>query len=229
MELAGNRHLCGVSTSPAILFFHRSAYHRASAARLGGQRVVEALNGRAERVLCRSGLPVYRVDESAQRGATFGARLAAATRDVFAAGHASVLIVGNDCLSLSAGLLRSAAQRLRAGRTVLGPDHRGGSWLIGLQRADFCADRFAALPWQTTGLLPALRATLPADSLVLLGRRSDANSLGELLRLARDFSAAVRRALAATTAPLRPAVSRNHPRPVLTGALAHRGPPEAAR
>lgn len=39
---------------------------------------------------------------------------------------------------------------------MTGPDFRGGSYLLGLQKAKFQQENFAALPWQTEHLAPAL-------------------------------------------------------------------------
>ena len=168
----------------AILLFSRSARAEATlkrygSVRTGDLRIATALIARTRRTLALSGLPVFEVDETRQQGMDFGQRLAHAVSDVFASGYANLIVVGNDCPSLSVSHLRRTAAALAAGQQVLGEDQRGGAWLIGLQRAAFDASAFAGLAWQS----PRLRDTL-SDLLgpaLQLARLQDTNSLGDLI------------------------------------------------
>ena len=163
--------------STAVLLFSRSASAEAAAKGFGpgGQRVTTAMIRRTSRTIERSGLPVFRSDQFSQSGDSFGQRLANAVRRVFASGVDRLIVVGNDCPYLTSNDLRRAARHLASGRSVVGPDRRGGVYLLGLQAADFCAATFAALPWETDELAGAL--TAGHAGIALLPRRSDLNGL----------------------------------------------------
>ena len=138
---------------PAILLFSRSATAEA-VAKYGGTKancrnLSSALIRRTRQTLRRSGLPVYAFDEREQRGFTFGERLVDCIARVFAAGHAQVIIVGNDCPDLAVTHLHRAAALLDRGEQVLGRDGRGGVWLLGLQQTNFDAQTLQSLRWQT--------------------------------------------------------------------------------
>ena len=168
----------------AILLFSRTASAEAERKSFGGgkadQRITKALISRTEETIARTGLKLYRSDEASQRGATFGERLANAMEEIFALGEERLLVVGNDCPQTTASHLRSAAQKLEAGENVIGPDQRGGVWLIGLQRTDFDASAFANLAWETSQLYKQLVGIIPnhakASSL------SDLNTFDDLSR-----------------------------------------------
>lgn len=169
----------------AILLFSRSAHEEALAKSFGAgpagdRRVAEALIRRTESTLQRSGLPVLRSDEHSQRGRTFGERLGNAITDAFATGIDHLIVVGNDCPDLTARHLRAAARMLQNGRNILGPDHRGGAWLLGLQRHNFDRDRFVRLSWESDHLLEELRALYPAAE--SLHRLADLNQIKDLRR-----------------------------------------------
>ena len=71
-----------------------------------------------------------------QIGADFKARLQHAVGTLVAAGCERIVIVGNDCPDLSRADIDEAFHRLVDHDAVLGPDHRGGNYLIGLRAAD---------------------------------------------------------------------------------------------
>ena len=166
----------------AILLFSRSAtaeaLEKGFEAKKSGERVTEELIRRAERTVSLSGLPAFRSDETTQRGTTFGQRLAEAMGHVFAKGFENVIVVGNDCPSVRPSHLRTAARLLENGENVLGPDRRGGVWLLGLQRSDFNARGLASLRWESGDLYADLVAQLPA--IADFARLADLNDLREI-------------------------------------------------
>lgn len=169
----------------AILLFSRTAAAEATGKRYAQRgdenvRVATALIDRTRRTLDRTDLPVYHIDESGQRGHDFGTRLAVAVSEVFGLGHQHVIVVGNDCPSLTSRHLAAAARRLAEGVNVLGADRRGGAYLIGLTAASFQHERFAALDWQTAGLFDQLCAL--GEGAVLLPSLADINTLDDLRR-----------------------------------------------
>ena len=148
----------------AILLFSRSATAEAGRkfGRYGstGTRIAGALIERTRRTLSRNGLPVYTSDGQRGAGTSFGERLARSMERVYAAGYQSVIVVGNDCPELSASHLRSAARWLATGQDVIGPDGRGGIYLLGLRRCAFDRREIAGLRWQTADLVTDLRERL---------------------------------------------------------------------
>lgn len=72
----------------------------------------------------------------AQRGATFAERLENATACLAALGYDEIVMIGRDCPELCERDIRTAFAELRRHRLVLGPDHRGGCYLIAFRAAD---------------------------------------------------------------------------------------------
>ncbi|MCA1615848.1 MAG: TIGR04282 family arsenosugar biosynthesis glycosyltransferase [Acidobacteria bacterium] len=89
----------------------------------------------------------------AQRGDTFGARLANAADDLLAAGFDSACLIDSDSPTLPTGALASAVAELaRPGdRVVLGPADDGGYYLIGLKGARRRV--FEDIDWSTERVL----------------------------------------------------------------------------
>lgn len=167
------------ASNTALIFFSRSTSREAAARQRTATRYAERqltaeLERRSYRAALNSGLPVFHFHEGNQQGRTFGERLAHAFAAVFAQGFRSAISVGNDCPDLHHTDWQEVREALNQGQCVLGPDFRGGAYLIGLTAAAFDAQSFAALPWQQKGLFAALqsyssRARHPA--LVLTARR----------------------------------------------------------
>jgi len=72
-----------------------------------------------------------------QQGETFGDRLHASVDQVFQRGYDRILILGNDCPQLDTRILRDALDRFETVSAVIGPDHRGGVFLIGVTAETF--------------------------------------------------------------------------------------------
>jgi len=101
-----------------------------------------------------TGLPVVLVDERQQRGDTFGERLKHAFHDTFQLGYQRVILIGSDVPDLRPEHLRRAAQSLNEQDWVLGPDFRGGAYLIGCTEAAFYRTQsLDRLPWQSDRIL----------------------------------------------------------------------------
>ncbi|MGD1847415.1 MAG: DUF2064 domain-containing protein, partial [Salibacteraceae bacterium] len=73
-----------------------------------------------------------------------------------------------------------AAQDLNHQDWVLGPDARGGVYLIGIHRQQFEAGQFKNLSWSTHRLFAELSA-LAGSSVALLPQLQDLNSQADLL------------------------------------------------
>lgn len=72
-----------------------------------------------------------------QRGRAFGERIENALHDLCASEYERVVVVGRDCPDLTAGEISTAFDHLEADSSVvLGPDQKGGCYLIGIHAAD---------------------------------------------------------------------------------------------
>ncbi len=86
------------------------------------------------------------VEISAQGGGDLGARLARAAQRGLAHDE-SVLLIGTDCVEMSAPLLRAAAAALKHKNAVIHPAADGGYALLGLAR--FHSRLFEDIAWST--------------------------------------------------------------------------------
>ncbi len=125
-------------TKTGILFFSRSTQVEA---RMKNWRTSFSVNLSIAQHLIQSthtklsntGLDVIEIDESSQRGQTFGAKIAHAFEDGFALGYDRLILVGNDCIGLTSEDIIKGAEQLNHSNCVLGPAKNGGLYLIGLE------------------------------------------------------------------------------------------------
>jgi rSAM/selenodomain-associated transferase 1 len=97
----------------------------------------------ALRTLLPEGCPLL-----AQGEGDLGARMAKATADLLAAGHAGVILIGSDSPTMPVAILRAAVDAVRAGDgVVLSPAMDGGYTLIGLSGPQ--PRLFESMPWST--------------------------------------------------------------------------------
>lgn len=82
----------------------------------------------------------------AQPEGDLGVRLAAAAATAFAEGDDPVLLVGTDCVALTAERVAEAIAHLATRDAVLGPAHDGGYYLLGLARP---LPLFERVAWST--------------------------------------------------------------------------------
>ena len=122
---------------------------------------------KAEKALSSTELPIFHFHEGNQKGKTFGERLANAYQEIFDLGYKSVVAVGNDSLDIANVNWLSIANQLAAGKSVLGPTLRGGTYLIGITKTLFNKKAFAALPWQSRKLFKSLKASLTLSGEVI--------------------------------------------------------------
>jgi hypothetical protein len=118
--------------------------HEASAANIGAVElcVTPAIHDPAwHEIQLPSGIEIFGQGEG-----DLGARLArAAQRALADAGQ--VLLIGTDCVEMSASLLREAAQALQAHDAVMHATVDGGYALLGLKQFD--PSLFSDMPWST--------------------------------------------------------------------------------
>jgi hypothetical protein len=71
-----------------------------------------------------------------QVGRSFAARFENAIETIAQFGYEEVVAIGRDCPALCGGDIESAFAGLKFSKLVLGPDHRGGCYLIAFRSAD---------------------------------------------------------------------------------------------
>ena len=76
-----------------------------------------------------------------------GQRLEAATRETFANGASSVILLGGDCPGITTDHLNKAAQCLANKQAVIGPAADGGYWLLGLPKD--APEAFQDITWSS--------------------------------------------------------------------------------
>lgn len=157
----------------AILFFSRSPEEESHCKVLhydesANTRIIKALYDRTKSLLKQQDLPVFEVNEDAQKGQRFSDRLVHAVNSLVLKGIEHLIVIGNDCPFLSLKDLRKARKALHKGKQVIGLSTDGGAYLIGLSLEIFNAQRFQALPWESPHLGQALYHYLQLQRQVLL-------------------------------------------------------------
>ena len=140
--------------------------------------------------ISKTGLPVITCHEATQKGNDFGSRYSNAIKHCFDNGYDSVIIIGADCPQLKAEDILYSHQQLTKGNTVLGPDNRGGIYLMGVQKTQFCALDFTTIKWHSSAVLSQLQGGFAAISatVCLLNNLTDVNSEKDVLHLIKNYA-----------------------------------------
>lgn len=125
-------------------------------------------------------LPVILVNGALQSGKTFGERIHSAFQYAFDQGYENCVLIGNDCLGLNVDDLIEAAFFVQHNKTVLGPDLRGGTWVIGLNHLTFAQTDFAQFSWQKKALFAELVNHFGTENSILLSTKKDVNTSADL-------------------------------------------------
>lgn len=136
-------------------------------------------------VSATSGAHVHR-----QVGATFSERLENAVESLARLGFDEIVMIGRDCPSLRADDIALAFEQLREKRLVLGPDHRGGCYLLAFRAADRALLR--GILWKQNTDCAELRARCDEAEVLLLAVKHDLDSWADLRLLAHVGDAAGR-------------------------------------
>lgn len=121
-----------------------------------------------------------------QRQDSFGKNLQTAVDKLADLGYQEIVIVGRDCPELEHSDVHQAFQRLQNHRLVLGPDHRGGVYLIALHSDDRFLIR--TVQWQKDTDCAQLQEQFGRDQAYLLPAKHDLDTLADLSLLARSRS-----------------------------------------
>ncbi|SMG35373.1 hypothetical protein SAMN05661096_02335 [Marivirga sericea] len=172
----------GNNKNIALIFFSRTSAGEAKykswfKEKIKNSYAASLLINKAESAVQKSGIPFYHFHEKNQKGNNFGERIANAYQEVFDMGYEQVISVGNDCPDLENINWRQISVNLSKGKTVLGPDTRGGAYLIGIQKKYFDKGQFEALSWQKNTLYQELSLLCEVSTkLVELNQYRDINS-----------------------------------------------------
>ncbi len=119
-----------------------------------------------------------------QRGATFAARLNTATEELARLGYDDIVLVGSDCPGLTAHDITEAFRRLAEKRLVLGPDHRGGCYLIALHAGD--RELLKGIRWNRNSDYEQLSHRVSALESASLPAKQDVDNWADVRLLARS-------------------------------------------
>lgn len=111
---------------------------------------------------------------------SFGQQLSAAIQVVFERGFEKVICIGNDCPALDENRILAAAEKFQTVNTVVGPDNRGGAYLIGISSQGFNAEVFENLAWQSEKMLESFIEQYTNENVLLLETLSDIHNFQEL-------------------------------------------------
>jgi uncharacterized protein len=121
-----------------------------------------------------------------QEGASFGQRLENAVEFLASQGYQEIVIVGRDCPDLEFQDILSAFEELNRHALVLGPDHRGGCYLIGIHASDRM--RLRGVQWQRNTDFRALLRRFEPQNSFRLAVKIDLDTWGDVRLLARSAS-----------------------------------------
>jgi len=134
----------------------------------------------------RNCVPPGEVSVHPQKGPTFGERLANAIEELSDLGYSEIVIVGRDCPDLEIADIHLAFDRLGDSRLVLGPDHRGGCYLIAIHAVD--RNRLRGVKWQQNTDYAQLQNIFGAAETFILPVKHDIDSVADIRLLARTNS-----------------------------------------
>jgi len=148
--------------------------------------VINLLNSSIENIAKQSGLPYILIDEKKQTGNNFGERLSNAFEQVYALGFDKVIAIGNDCPTITSDDLRQAHTVLKQHKAVVGPDLRGGIYLLGISKTNFNRSLIQGSNWQHKNTFSELQEVL--DTPYTLKSKGDLNNKRDFQVFLRNSS-----------------------------------------
>lgn len=121
-----------------------------------------------------------------QSSGSFASKLEAAVAKLAGLGYEEIVIIGRDCPDLRCSDVEEAFDHLNSHGLVVGPDHRGGVYLIGLRAAD--RDKLRGIHWQQDTDLAQLVDRFGRAQTFSLPILIDLDTLADVLLLARTES-----------------------------------------
>jgi glycosyltransferase A (GT-A) superfamily protein (DUF2064 family) len=125
-----------------------------------------------------------------QVGGNFAARFENAIETIARLDYDEVVVVGRDCPGLAAFDIEQAFAELKSRKLVLGPDHRGGCYLIGFRSAN--RELLRNVRWKRNTDCAQLFHRAGATQVFLLPVKQDLDSWSDLRMFARADHALAR-------------------------------------
>lgn len=177
-----------LNSSTAILFFSQKASKEALKKQLAPFKnkslnvdLISQLNLQTKKLLECSNVPYYNsTDFDISNTLSFGKKLSLAIEKVFNFGFEKVICIGNDCPALDNERLNLAIKKLQDHDFVLGPDFRGGVYLIGLTKSCFNPLVFENISWQNKNMLSSLIFDYKDSDMLFLEKLQDIHTFEEL-------------------------------------------------
>lgn len=220
----------------AVIFFSRTQASESQSKNLDpsfrqNAKIVSAIYERTLNTLRKTGFDIIHYNEHLQKAESFGENIIGAFQYGFDEGYDQLILVGNDCVELSTSEILNSADHLSKTGVVLGPDYRGGLYLIGLNRESFAQSlsNIRQLPWQEQKLWK--ECLLAFSDFFQLRRLHDINNVDDLRQfIGTDhsaFSVKIRALLSQKSSVKRNSTS-HYIICIKLSFLWHRGPPVAA-
>ena len=123
-----------------------------------------------------------------QEGEILGDRISNAFKRVFSSGAERAVIIGTDCVGVTAEMIRETFSELTEYDAVIGPAEDGGYYLLGLSR--FIPELFLDIEWSTERVFEQTleRVTSLGLKYELLETLSDVDNINDLQRLPKDLN-----------------------------------------
>ena len=138
-------------------------------------------NQKALRLAKNTKAPVLLSSDLIDHQGSFHEQISRAFDCVFALGYEKIICIGNDCPGLRTSTLATAIDMLESGSTVLGPDRRGGVYLIGIDKERWKMLEGAQIPWQKEGLFDHLYQMISGlGNIQVLDKLNDIHSTHEV-------------------------------------------------
>ena len=118
-----------------------------------------------------------------QVGQNFTARLENAIETINELGYDEIVVIGRDCPSLRSSDIEDAFGKLESQKLVLGPDHRGGCYLIAFRLGD--RDLLRGVRWKRHTDCAQLRDRCLPSEVFLLPIKHELDSWADLQLFAR--------------------------------------------
>src|SRR5262245_55021634 len=124
----------------------------------------------------------FEVSIHVQNGSTFGERLQNSIETLADIGYQQIVIIGSDCPELQSRDINLAFEKLSNRKLVVGPDHRGGCYLIGFHIQDSC--KLFGIHWQANTDCVQLQQVFGKEDTFLLPVKHDIDSIEDIRILA---------------------------------------------
>jgi hypothetical protein len=168
----------------AILLFSRSAklescYKRWTHDKKTNFQIARHLISNTFEQLKSSPFPIFHFDEKLQIGDSFSDKFTFAFRSLFQQGFEYVIAVGNDCQDHTNDW-QDISKQLIQGKAILGPDKRGGVYLIGVSKNSDIESIFSKISWSSKLVFRQLQEQL--SKCFILDSKRDINTFHDIKR-----------------------------------------------